>query len=91
MSESDLYHVFARGVGRQMIFEDREDSEFFCSLLERFIAECEGAILAWCLMGNHVHLLLKMKMAELSMFMRRLEVAYALYFNARYDRVCQGT
>ncbi|NHM16501.1 transposase [Eggerthellaceae bacterium zg-887] len=86
ISEANLYHVFARGVGRQTIFEDSEDNEFFCGLMRRFVAESTGSILAWCLMGNHFHLLVKMEMKELSSFMKRLEVAYAQHFNRRHDR-----
>lgn len=86
LSEVNLYHVFARGVGRQTIFEDSDDNERFCDLMQRFISEYDGSILAWCLMGNHFHLLVEMEMPLLSGFMKRLEVAYATYFNARYDR-----
>lgn len=86
LSESDLYHVFARGVGRQTIFEDADDNLRFLSILRDYAGETSGSLLAWCLMGNHFHLLVRMEMSELSGFMKRLEVAYALYFNTRYDR-----
>ncbi len=86
ISEANLYHVFARGVGRQMIFEDHEDNLRFLDLLSDSAEKANGSLLAWCLMGNHFHLLARMEMLELSRFMKRLEVAYALYFNSRYDR-----
>ncbi len=85
-SEADLYHVFARGVGRQAIFEDAEDNYRFLDLLETYTSETKGSLFAWCLMGNHFHLLAKMELSELSSFMKRLEVAYAVYYNTRYDR-----
>lgn len=86
LSEANLYHVFARGVGRQVIFEDADDNCRFLDLLRTYLDETDGSLLAWCLMGNHFHLLVRMEMQELSKFMKRLEVAYALHYNTRYDR-----
>lgn len=86
-SESNVYHVFARGVARMQIFEDRTDNLFFLSLLERMASRDNCAILAYCLMGNHFHLVVRMAMEELSEEMRRLEVSYAQYFNEKYGRV----
>lgn len=86
LSEANLYHVFARGVGRQTIFEDTDDCVRFKDLLRAYARETAGSLLAWCLMDNHFHLLANMEMPELSKFMRRLEVTYARYYNSRYDR-----
>ncbi len=86
-SNADIYHVFARGVGRQCIFEDEEDHERFLEMLVQKADACDAKILAWCLMGNHFHLLVKAKLDDLSSLMKRLEVAYAQHFNDRYDRV----
>lgn len=86
-SEADIYHVFVRGVNRQIIFEDDEDRAVFLKKLDS-AREKEGSrILAWCLMGNHVHLLVKADIHRLSSLMRRLEAAYARWFNGRHDRV----
>lgn len=86
-ADSDIYHVVARGVGRQIIFEDDADRRRFLSLLKERLAGTEGALLAWCLMDNHFHLLLRMPLEELSKTMRSLQTAYALFFNRRHDRV----
>lgn len=86
-SESDFYHVFARGVGRQVIFDDDDDCEFFLDLLRKRLEEANGRILAWCLMENHFHILFQMNMCELSKYMKLVEVSYARYFNDRHDRV----
>lgn len=86
-AESDIYHVVARGVGRQIIFEDDADRRRFLALLKERLADTEGALLAWCLMDNHFHLLLRMPLEELSKTMRSLQTAYALFFNRRHDRV----
>lgn len=86
-AESDIYHVVARGVGRQIIFEDNVDRRRFLALLKERLTDTEGALLAWCLMDNHFHLLLRIPLEELSKTMRSLQTAYALFFNRRHDRV----
>lgn len=87
LSEFDIYHVFARGVSRQQIFEDADDNSYFLDLLRKMPSASDHTILAYCLMSNHFHLLIKMCMKDLSEAMRRLEISYAQYFNEKYERV----
>lgn len=84
--ETNTYHIFIRGVGRQLIFEDDQDREMFLELIERFMGD-DGKLYAWVLMDNHVHMIIGDDMKDLSSFMRRLETSYSGYFNKRYDRV----
>lgn len=86
-SEADFYHVFIRGVGRQILFEDDIDRRFFLDKLEQSRLKQQAEVLAWCLMENHVHLLVQAGLENLSFLMQRLEVAYACWFNGRHDRV----
>ena len=85
--ESEIYHVISRGTGRQLIFEDDDDRELFVSLLSEYAGDAGIEIYAWCLMGNHVHLLLHASMERISECMRRLCGRYAQRFNARHGRV----
>ena len=85
-SESGIYHVVARGTGKQLIFEDDEDRMRYLALLEKNIDEFAGCAMAWCLMGNHVHLLLQMSLDDLSACVGRTHAAYAMYFNKRHIR-----
>lgn len=84
---SGYYHVVTRGNGRQRIFEDDGDRRAFVETLGRFAAGDGVAVIAWCLMDNHVHLLVRMRLEELSELMRALGSAYASFFNRRHDRV----
>ncbi len=59
MSESGIYHVMHRGIDRQMIFIDSEDEEKFLQLLRSYKKRCGFALYAYCLMGNHIHLLIR--------------------------------
>ena len=58
-SASGIYHIMLRGINRQRIFEDREDEEKILQLLRSYKKRCGFALYAYCLMGNHIHLLLK--------------------------------
>ena len=58
-SGSGIYHVMMRGVNRQLIFEDREDREYFLELLLKYRKRSGFELYGYCLLGNHVHLLLK--------------------------------
>lgn len=93
--ESGIYHVVARGVGRQIIFEDDADRTRYLAELRRCLVGDAGgtgdadatALLAWCLMDNHVHLVVDSGQGAPSRLMRDVGSAYALYFNERHDRV----
>ena len=86
-SKSGFYHVIFRGNGRQLLFEDDEDRSRFLALLEKKTSEYGVAIIAWCLMSNHVHLLLDDGDAMLSQSMHALATAYARYFNGKSGHV----
>lgn len=86
-ASTDLYHVTARGSGRQLLFEDDADRRRFMELLRDALASHGIALLAWCLMGNHVHLLLEDPEFELSKAMQKLLSSYARYYNTRTGHV----
>lgn len=85
-SEACIYHVTARGTGKQLIFEDDFDRREFLSLLEKAMSDACVDLYAWCLMGNHVHLLLHAPIASVSESMRTLLGSYARFFNRRHER-----
>lgn len=86
-SESGIYHVVSRGVGRCVIFEDDTDRVRFLEKLVKVFAEHDIELHAWCLMSNHFHLLVRSDLDRLAMAMKHLNSTYALYFNKRYGRV----
>ena len=84
--EGEYFHVMVRGINRQDIFYDDEDRQRFLETMQRFSSETDVSVIAWCLMSNHVHLLLKAdRMPDL--FMRKLGCSYVPYFNRKYGRV----
>lgn len=87
VAESGFYHVVTRGNGKQIIFESDEDRAAFVRLL-RECTHSEGvSVIAWCLMENHVHVVLLDPDGRLSDVMRTLLTRYANRFNARTGHV----
>lgn len=84
--EGLCYHVIARGIERRQLFKEREDYRFFLDHLSEVLVATQIDCYAFCLMPNHLHLLLKQKSIPISRAMRRLLTRYALYFNKKYRR-----
>ena len=86
-SESGFYHVVAKGNGGQNLFEDASDYRAFLELVGA-AAEKRGVLVhAYCLMSNHVHLLLEDRGNRLSDFMKSLITGYAMRFNAKTGHI----
>lgn len=81
------YHVTARGDRQEAIFEDDGDRLAFLDLLAREVAQQHWLLYAYCLMGNHFHLLLETPEPNLVRGMRRLNGVYTQAFNRRHGRV----
>lgn len=87
LAESGIYHVMMRGVNRDAIFLEEEDGAQFLHALAR-TKELSGCqVLAYCLMPNHVHLVLRTGDESIGTVMKRLGVRYAGWFNRKYGRV----
>lgn len=84
--EGALYHVTARGNEQREIFLDDTDRVSFVSLLGKEIQQQGWLCYAYCLMGNHYHLLLETPEPNLSRGMRRLNGVYTQKFNWRHQR-----
>jgi REP element-mobilizing transposase RayT len=88
-----VYHVTARGNDRRPIFEDDDDCARFLIVLASTVARHRVLCHAYCLMGNHYHLLVQTPEANLSIAMRHLNGVYTQRFNRRHERcghVLQG-
>ena len=85
-SSSDLYHILFRGINRQIIFEDDEDKLIFLECLKQYKDLCGYAIHGYCLMDNHVHLLIREGKENISTTMKRIGVRYVSWYNRKYNR-----
>jgi REP element-mobilizing transposase RayT len=82
-----IHHVMVRGVERRRLFLDDRDYEEFLGRIPRALEKAPCRVLAWALMPNHVHLLVRSGDRGLASFMRRLMTGYAMAFNRRHHRV----
>lgn len=81
-----VYHVTAQGDGRLAIFRDDADRERFLAILENAATLRKWVCHAYCLMGNHYHLVVETPEANLSRGMRALNGEYTQAFNRRHRR-----
>ena len=84
--EGAVYHVTLRGNERKPIFKTDADRERFIRTLSDSVDRFDIRLYLYCLMHNHVHLVLETPRANLSRFMHRLQTAYTVYFNRRHRR-----
>lgn len=92
------YHIFNRGVDKRVIFKNQEQLDYFFKILQiSNSAERKDFkhgkdekivdIVAYCLLPNHFHLLLKQKIDNgISIFMQKLGTSYTKFFNVQDDR-----
>ena len=85
-SESGFSHVILRGIGKQLIFEGTEDYRYFIHLMKKYCAESRVRVNAYCLMDNHVHLILHDVEHEMPLYMKKIGICYAAYYNSKYGR-----
>jgi putative transposase len=79
-----IYHVTCRGNRRQPIFADDHDRGRYLALLAAVSAKLGWRCLAYCLMSNHVHLVLDVPDQTLSRGMQLLSGRYAQAYNRRH-------
>jgi len=85
-SESNIYHIMLRGINRQQVFIDDEDYQRFLDVLE-VCREISGFRLhAYCLMRNHIHMLLQTIEEPLEQVMKRIGTRYVVWYNNKYSR-----
>ena len=85
-SNSKTYHIIIKGIDNQDIFYDDQDRRVFLKKLVLTKKEYDNRIYAYCLMDNHVHLVIKIEKEFISKAMQTLMIRYVSYFNRKYDR-----
>jgi len=79
------YHTITRGNQKQVVFKEEKDFKKYLKLLSRYKSRYRVRIYAWCIMNNHVHMLIES--GALSKFMHGLNLSYAQYFQFKYKTV----
>lgn len=86
-SSTNIYHIILRGNNKQQIFLDDEDYTRFLNIVSGYKERYDFMLLAYCLMGNHIHLLIKTDETPLSTIMKSIVVKFVYYYNVKYQRV----
>ena len=85
-SSSGYLHLIIRGNNKQIIFEDDDDRKFFIKRMGLYCRDAKVRISAYCLMENHVHMLVNDPLDAVGKMMSRLGNCYARYYNSKYER-----
>lgn len=80
-----IYHITARGNRRDSIFHDSQDYQYYMGLIESCRKDFPFNLHAYCLMPNHIHLLLETKDEPPGSIIKFIHTRYALHFNKRYE------
>ena len=86
LEEQGYAHIIVRGVARMAIFEEPMDYKYYIKLMHRHSDDTGVTVCAYCLMENHVHLLVRYESENICKFMQKLGISYSKYFNNKYDR-----
>jgi putative transposase len=81
-----LYHVTSRGDRQEMIFDDDQDRTAFLKILGEIVSRFRWRCHAYCLMGNHYHLMIETPEANLTQGMRQLNGVFTQWSNRRHRR-----
>ncbi len=83
--EGSVYHIISRGQRKNPIFFSKYDMDKYCEIANYALTQYDVEVIAYCLMRNHVHLLIRRKTLDISGFMHRINTIYAMYFNEKYS------
>lgn len=84
-SPNGIYHIMLRGINRQTIFEDDQDRRKFLEVLKKYKEMSHFHLFSYCLMDNHIHLLIK-ESDHISNVIKRISSSYVYWYNLKYDR-----
>ncbi len=86
ISSTGIYHIILRSVNQHIIFEDDSDYQKFLLILSDCKKKYDSQIYAYCLMDNHIHLLLFISDNNLSSFFQSLGTKFVRWYNTKYSR-----
>lgn len=87
LSATGYYHIIMRGNNKACIFEKNETKVYFMKAIKKVEAEGFLDLAAWCIMDNHVHLVIKTEPEDLAVAFKRINVKFAMYYNRKFKMV----
>ncbi len=86
ISSTGIYHIILRSVNQHIIFEDDSDYQKFLFILSDCKEKYDVDIYAYCLMDNHIHILMNAPPNILSSFFQSLGTRFVRWYNSKYSR-----
>lgn len=86
LSPTDVYHITVRAIDGHIIFHNDDDLKLYYTCLKRYIAHYKITLYAYCIMSNHVHLLVKSELSQMGKFMQSLTISFTKNYNKRFRR-----
>lgn len=85
-SSTGVYHVIAKGIARENNFSQIRERKYFQKIIRKYKDKYAVKIFSYCIMSNHVHLMIGAELPVLSLFMARILAEYAIYYNYKHNR-----
>ena len=85
-SKTGIYHIVVRGINRQDLFYENEDRGLFMQKLLKYKKECKFELYGYCMLDNHIHLVIKESEISISTIMSKLNTSYVHWYNWKYKR-----
>ena len=83
ISKTKIYHIILQGINQQIIFEDEDDFQYFLEVLSKCKELCGYKIFAYCLMSNHIHLLMEEGTEPLAKIFKRIGDRFVYWYNRK--------
>lgn len=81
-----IFHVMCRSITEVKLFKDDSDKKKYMALIKKYQKLFEFKVYGYCLMNNHVHLIIDANGSDISKVMHGINFSYAQYFNKRHKR-----
>lgn len=86
-SPTGYYHIMVRGINKDKIFKTEKEKEKIISIIKEKIREEPCQIAAYCIMDNHLHMIIICEKSVLTNVMRRINISYAMSYNRKHKRI----
>lgn len=86
-SPTGYYHIMMRGINKEMIFRKDEFKKAFMDILSKKLDESDVEVVAYCVMDNHVHLVMRGELTEIGIMLKRVNTTFAMKLNSKMDRI----
>jgi putative transposase len=85
-TNDSIFHIMCRSISEVDLFKNEDDKAKYMSLIKKYQKVYEFKVYGYCLMQNHVHLLIDVNGSDISQIMHSINFAYAQYFNGTHKR-----